>query len=185
MSTQTTGTNPYTRHGHLVAGLSGDGWPEPNIRARCGGPGLCQECSTEAERIRREHALPPVILDDADSLESAVGQAVGAASTCWQTLDNTGTFDTERASQITEELLAGIRSGRWRMTEAKAIDDDPEFFHGLTLWTEAISAQVRDYGLVIHAMPGGPTEQGDPILSLADARRLRDLLNVATARGAL
>lgn len=66
-----------------------------------------------------------------------------------------------------------------------SVDEDAELFHGLTVWTESVSAQVRDYGVVVHVMDDGPTDLGDPLLSKDDARRLRDLLNVATARGFL
>jgi hypothetical protein len=63
-----------------------------------------------------------------------------------------------------------------------AIDSDPEFFHGLTFWGQMASAQVQDRGvLIVHDLPDGP----DITLTPDDARRLRDLLNVATARGLL
>lgn len=48
--------------------------------------------------------------DRADSIESAVFQALGAASTCWESLDNTGIFQSDRAKEIGEELLAFIRA---------------------------------------------------------------------------
>ena len=44
--------SPYTRHGHLVPGLSGEGWPDPEAVARCGGIGLCPACSADSIRIR-------------------------------------------------------------------------------------------------------------------------------------
>lgn len=119
--------SPYTSHGHLVDGFSTEGWPEPNDRARCGGPAICKICAIDAERIR---------------------QSVPAS-------------------------------------KPKAIDADPEFFHGLTMWGKAVSVQVRENAVIIHPLPGGPTEKNDPALPLDDARRLRDLLNVATARGYL
>lgn len=68
----------------------------------------------------------------------------------------------------------------------KAIGDDPEFFHGLTMWGDEWSAQIRDDEVILYfahgdASPGG-TEYA---IDAEEARRLRDLLNVATARGAL
>lgn len=42
-------------------------------------------------------------------LEEVIGNAVGAASTCWEHLENTGVFDGERASQIVDETVANIR----------------------------------------------------------------------------
>lgn len=67
-------------------------------------------------------------------------------------------------------------------TNPVSIDSDPEFFHGLTFWGQSVSAQVRERGVVIvYDLPSGP-EVG---LTPSDARRLRDLLNLATARGFL
>jgi hypothetical protein len=52
MTIITTERSPFTRHGHLVAGFSAAGWDEPNVVARCGGPGICGECATDAAAIR-------------------------------------------------------------------------------------------------------------------------------------
>lgn len=63
-----------------------------------------------------------------------------------------------------------------------------ETFLGLTIWTEAISMQVRDDTVALHVMEGArrSSENGEPVLlSHAEARRVRDLLNMATARGML
>lgn len=38
---------PFTRHGHPFGVIDTDE-PRPNSVARCGGPGLCRECSAEA-----------------------------------------------------------------------------------------------------------------------------------------
>jgi hypothetical protein len=37
-------------------------------------------------------------------LERIIGEGVGAASTCWETMDGTGVFDSTRAGQIVEEI---------------------------------------------------------------------------------
>lgn len=69
-----------------------------------------------------------------------------------------------------------------------AIDDDPEFFHGLTVWTSSLSMQIRDMSVALHVKEDAmrSSEAGNPvILDRTEARRVRDLLNVATARGAL
>jgi hypothetical protein len=42
-------------------------------------------------------------------LEEIIGNAVGAASTCWENLEDTGVFDSERASQIVDETVAIIK----------------------------------------------------------------------------
>ena len=83
------------------------------------------------------------------------------------------------------------------MAKTTSIDSDPELFHGLTV-TQGdpgnirVSAQLRDYAdgnrLALYIGPGAErsTEVGEPaILPAEDARALRDLLNVATARGFL
>lgn len=68
------------------------------------------------------------------------------------------------------------------------VDDDPEMYHGLTVWTDSVSMQVRDSDVVLHVMDGATRspEHLEPVLiPKAEARRIRDLLNVATARGEL
>lgn len=47
--------------------------------------------------------------DSSLSLESAVFQALGAASTCWESLHGTGVFQSDRAKEIGEVLMAKIR----------------------------------------------------------------------------
>lgn len=46
------------------------------------------------------------------SLGEAIGQALGAASTCWETLEGTGTFDSTRANGIATALLEFIDEHR-------------------------------------------------------------------------
>lgn len=63
-----------------------------------------------------------------------------------------------------------------------SIDSDPEFFHGLSFLGQSVSAQMRDRGvLVVNDLPNIHVTTLTP----SDARRLRDLLNLATARGFL
>lgn len=98
-----------------------------------------------------------------------------------------------------DSLVTDNERSRTVLTTTKrplAIDSDPEFFHGLTMWSEdrpdgfpAFAAQVRESGVDLvfnerrdDGHVGSRFEQEIP---LADARRLRDLLNVATARGYL
>lgn len=72
-----------------------------------------------------------------------------------------------------------------------SIDSDPEFFHGLTFWGEKVSAQIAEASkaeeyrnaLVIHRL--GEDDGHGTFVPTPDARRLRDLLNLATARGFL
>jgi len=66
------------------------------------------------------------------------------------------------------------------------VTDDPEFFHGLTMWEGGeFSAQIRDDALALYFGSGRTAEAGVSLVPLKAARRLRDLLNVATARGHL
>lgn len=44
-------------------------------------------------------------------IETAVFQALGAASVCWESMAGTGVFDSTRAKEIGDELLAVIRDG--------------------------------------------------------------------------
>jgi hypothetical protein len=48
-------------------------------------------------------------LGSADTLEEAVGLAIGAASACWTNLDGAGTFESERAAEISGALLDLVR----------------------------------------------------------------------------
>lgn len=74
------------------------------------------------------------------------------------------------------------------MPDMIAIDADPELFHGLTIWTDSVSMQMRSDDVALHVRSEAPRspETGNPVLlSHDEARKMRDLLNVATARGAL
>lgn len=72
---------------------------------------------------------------------------------------------------------------------AISVDSDPEFFHGLTMWGDFGAAQIRNEGLALHVGPNAQRstrEEGQPVIvALDEARKLRDLLNLATARGML
>lgn len=45
------------------------------------------------------------------TLRSAVFQALGAASTCWDNLSGAGVFQSEKAQEVGDKLLAAIKSG--------------------------------------------------------------------------
>ena len=49
------------------------------------------------------------ILNDAETLEQAVGYAVGAASMCWEDVDKAGVFESTRAGDIVDELVLWLR----------------------------------------------------------------------------
>lgn len=48
--------------------------------------------------------------DEDDPLATAVFTCLGAASTCWESLDGTGVFQSDRAKDIGDELVGFIRS---------------------------------------------------------------------------
>lgn len=51
------------------------------------------------------------LTDDADDrLLSAIHYAMGAASTCWESMDGTGVFQPDRAAQISRDLAEWIRA---------------------------------------------------------------------------
>jgi hypothetical protein len=52
---------------------------------------------------------PDVRNTDTDQLSSAVHQALGAASTCWESMAGTGVFDDVRARGVADGLLEWIR----------------------------------------------------------------------------
>jgi len=49
---------------------------------------------------------------DPKNLWEAVYQTMGAASVCWEDLDQTGEFDEKRANQLADELIAYIERGK-------------------------------------------------------------------------
>lgn len=42
-------------------------------------------------------------------IEEVIAQAIGAGSMCWENVKKAGVFDSERASQIVDEVVANIR----------------------------------------------------------------------------
>lgn len=45
-----------------------------------------------------------------ETIEDVIGQAVGAGSVCWQSMDETGLFDVVRASMIVDEVVDWIKT---------------------------------------------------------------------------
>lgn len=43
-----------------------------------------------------------------DNLESVVGHAIGAGSACWDNLMGAGVFQSERASQIVDDVVGWV-----------------------------------------------------------------------------
>jgi len=57
--------------------------------------------STKSE----QHAESVFMFDDAETPRSAIYQAVGAASVCWESMTGTGVFDDKRACEVAEALI--------------------------------------------------------------------------------
>lgn len=88
------------------------------------------------------------------TLESAVFQAIGAASACWEDISAAGVFDSERARQIGELLLDKIR--------------EPFRLHEGEDWDEMIERVRRELPTsYVERLPRrppipDPTQQGTP-----------------------
>jgi hypothetical protein len=55
-----------------------------------------------------------------DPLETVVFQALGAASICWERMNDTGVFDDQRAKAIGESLVGWLREQRRTAVELEA-----------------------------------------------------------------
>lgn len=72
-----------------------------------------------------ERILPDYTDISREHLEEAVGIAIGAASVCWDSMENTGVFQEERAGQIVDELLMLVE--KYKHPAAKDIPEPIEF----------------------------------------------------------
>ena len=63
----------------------------------------------EAASLRRE-AWFGISLDVARGWEGKIMQAMGEASMCWSNIDGAGIFDSEKAKQIGDNLVAYLRN---------------------------------------------------------------------------
>lgn len=109
-----------------LIGAAEDVEPKPSPADECGVSGGCGACPLVefcGDRDPRLAAEPAFEFDRRGgdfTIETAVYQAIGAASTCWESLSGTGVFDDVTARAIGEALLAEIRS-----TDPDAPDVDP------------------------------------------------------------
>ena len=46
-------------------------------------------------------------------IHEAIGEAIGAASVCWEHPEGAGVFNVERATEIADELEALLRAKLW------------------------------------------------------------------------
>lgn len=56
-----------------------------------------------------DRILPEYDVVHEQEMREAVYQALGFASVCWEPMDCTGVFESEKASQVAEELLGVIQ----------------------------------------------------------------------------
>ena len=63
----------------------------------------------EASSLRRE-AWFGVSLDVARGWDEKVMQAIGEASMCWSNIEGAGTFDSEKAKQVGDDLVKYLRN---------------------------------------------------------------------------
>jgi len=91
---------------------SGMGEPEPCMAPGCDCPGFVRQATDQQPKTFRVLPLampsPDNILDPNLGLEEFIGQAVGAASMCWENPEGAGAFDSTRAQQIVEEIMRRI-----------------------------------------------------------------------------
>lgn len=71
--------------------------------------------------------------DRADGIQSAIFQALGAASMCWERIEDAGVFDSTRAKWVGDGLMEWLREH-----EAKLFDADYE--HALRRHAEEAAA---------------------------------------------
>jgi hypothetical protein len=50
-------------------------------------------------------------------VERVIGEAIGAASSCWEHPERAGIYDSERASQIADELMTILKQKLWIVQE--------------------------------------------------------------------
>ena len=43
-------------------------------------------------------------------LQRKIGEGVGEASMCWETLENAGAFQTDRAGLVVDEIMAAVET---------------------------------------------------------------------------
>jgi len=98
-----------------------------------------------------------------ESLDEAVFQTMGSVSTCWESIEKAGVFDSSRAGDRCQELVDWIREQygellmeAWGvLANAQGWDEDSE-------WRQA-AIQYRDrWHLVLPDLTNREQEQGEP-----------------------
>lgn len=96
----------YTTHGHLIAGTTVVPYDRPAQVARCGGPGLCDQCSQDALQARRKASRP--LIESLTYDENTLVKVYAALARVGIEKD-TAMSDSTTAVEVVQELLnAGI-----------------------------------------------------------------------------
>lgn len=95
------------------------------------------------------------IFEDAQTLDEVVFQAIGAGSSCWETLDGTGVFQSSDAKRIGEDAVARI--AQLQLRDDVGRDVDPGLLDALQdlgdeygpLGVATVAAQLSDVNMVM------------------------------------
>jgi hypothetical protein len=109
--------------------------------------------------------------DGSLSIESAVFQALGAASVCWESLSGTGVFDSDRAKRIGErllELIGGTADDEQRVVARMGIDKTLRYAGNEwgPLGVAIRASEMTDVGALVRAI------RDQPRMGLATTREL-------------
>lgn len=102
-------------------------------------------------------------------LETAVNVAIGAASVCWESMSGTGTFQSDRAHQISEELIDICLRYALRDDGTSGISGTPGFGPGPHSGPDPEPSEVTGaaHSAVIDAewqeRHGGDSGSGEPV----------------------
>lgn len=125
------------------------------------------DISPEVEDVEQGQASPLDVpfefVPDSDgslSLRNAVMQALGAASVCWDAVDQAGTFDPDRAIEVGEALMQRIES------ERPAGVNDESVRQIMSTWDDVVK-----HPYIARAFEVGPTLHDGIIAVLDEAQR--------------
>lgn len=63
-------------------------------------------------------------VNNPNTLEEVVGQAVGAASVCWESMEGTGIFQEDRARQIVDDVVGWVNKNYIRVNQNPSAEID-------------------------------------------------------------
>lgn len=97
-------------------------------------------------------------LADSDEFKSAVFQALGAASVCWESMSGTGVFQSDQAKALGDEFIAAVRERRLPafVTERETAHEDralierlrqarPPLRMRLKFWRDEVPLRLRGW----------------------------------------